>query len=69
MRDINRIQIFLDDFSHYWSLCPDLRFGQLISNIFNYIEAKYNIDPFFVEDDEMGEYIKEYFEYVLNNYF
>ena len=33
MRDINRIDPFLKKFAKMWKKCPDMRFGQLISNL------------------------------------
>lgn len=37
--------------------CPDWRFGQLMSNVLN----SFDIDPFFIEEDEMLERFKKYF--------
>lgn len=38
--------------------CPDWRFGQLMSNVLNSFE----IDPFFIEEDNMLERFKKYFD-------
>ena len=61
MRDPNR----LDDF--YTTLCkihkesfPDLRFGQLVLNLSDWLAAKKQIDIFFPEEDKMINYIIEY---------
>lgn len=61
MRDPNRIRKFCDRLAAAWELVPDLRFGQLLSNIFVYtkIESK---DPFYLEDDSMIEQIEHYIE-------
>lgn len=58
MRDINRIRPFLDKLATEWETYPDLRFGQLMSNIFNQCLR----DPFFYEDDEMMELIKTWID-------
>lgn len=39
---------------------PDLRFGQMISNLFLWISNEKKIDPFFIEEDKMIEYIREF---------
>lgn len=59
MRDVNRIDDFCDQLEAYWKLVPDWRFGQLIVNVFGSLQK----DPFFIEEDEMLRYFKEYFKY------
>lgn len=61
MRDPNR----LDNF--YTTLCkihkesfPDLRFGQLMSNFFDWLAGTKQVDSFFPEEDRMINYIIEY---------
>lgn len=59
MRDINRIDTFLEQLGNIWKTkCPDWRFGQLMVNVF----AKMDNDPFFPEEDEMLNYITNFFE-------
>lgn len=38
----------------------DLRFGQIVSNVFDTI-AKDGYDPFFIEDEKLIEYMSKYF--------
>ncbi len=47
MRDINRIEPFLEKLGEAWKKHPDLRFGQFMSILF----GAYGKDPFYVEDD------------------
>lgn len=56
MRDPNRIYPFCMKLAELWSNYPDLRFGQIMSNVFSCIEGE-DWHPFYVEDDEMMEYI------------
>lgn len=56
MRDKDRINIILLKLKRIWEENPDLRFGQLISNI--YSELGYS-DPFYVEDTELDNYLDE----------
>lgn len=39
---------------------PDWRFGQFCENLFKWIRGEYKVDPFFVEDDKMKEYIDRF---------
>ena len=39
---------------------PDWRFGQLMTNFLSWVYSEKKRDPFFPEEDEMLEYIKEY---------
>lgn len=58
MRDINRIDPFMEKLTKLWKeQCPDWRFSQLISNIMSYIGC----DPFYMEDDEMMKCIENFF--------
>lgn len=60
MRDPNRIHKFCDRLAAAWMTVPDLRFGQLMTNILShYIEEKVT-NPFYLEDDEMIAYIEGY---------
>lgn len=38
----------------------DLRFGQIVLNLYNYIYKKYKIDMFFIEYDKLIKYLKEF---------
>ena len=58
MRNPDRIKPFLERLGNVWEEnASDWRFGQLMSNVLNLMD----IDPFFVEDDEMIEYFENYF--------
>ena len=54
MRDINRIDKFLEDFGKIWKTSPDLRFGQLVNNIQNFAQN----DMFYVEEDDYLKWMK-----------
>ena len=59
MRDIKRIKPFMEALAEIWKKeVPDWRFGQLMSNVLNSFEK----DPFFIEEDEMLERFKKFFE-------
>ena len=61
MRDPKRIDEFCKKLAHYWHIVPDWRFGQLIVNVFGEYVSKTGRDLFFPEDDELLEFLKEYF--------
>jgi uncharacterized protein YihD (DUF1040 family) len=56
MRDKNRIKPFLQELESLWLENPDLRFGQLLTIIFD--KSNYT-DPFFPEEDEWLKWIKQ----------
>ena len=59
MRDVSRIDKFLDELEDIWKThCPDWRFGQMMSNVLN----TFDIDPFFIEEEEMIKRIRNFFE-------
>ena len=58
MRDINRIDKFLEELGKYWKKVPDWRFGQLIENVYRISE----IDPFFLEEEQSLELFEKYFK-------
>ena len=58
MRDINRIKPFLERFEEIWKKYPDLRFGQLINNIFGDLASVL----YYLEDDEIIEIIEEFYK-------
>ena len=63
MRDPKRIAPFLADLGTIWAnCCPDWRFGQFMSNLFSWFMSEKKIDPFFVEEDQMLGYLKEFFK-------
>lgn len=59
MRDVNRIKPFCDEFAELWSKYPDLRFGQIMSNIARYTQMEYRKDMFYMEENELMEIIRE----------
>lgn len=59
MRDVSRIDKFLDELEDIWKThCPDWRFGQMMSNVLN----TFDIDPFFLEEEDMIKRIRNFFE-------
>jgi len=59
MRDPKRISRILKHLKETWVLFPDLRLGQLISNI-----APPQASIFYLEDDIMLKRLKEYKKYL-----
>lgn len=59
MRDANRIYPFCIQFAELWAKHPDLRFGQIVSNVARYTQMKYRKDAFFLEEDEIMDIIKK----------
>lgn len=53
MRDINRIEPFLDKLEELWKLNPDIRFGQMVYNLTR------GIDLFNIEDSKMLDIINQ----------
>lgn len=51
-RDPKRIRKFCNQLASAWETVPDLRFGQLIENVFDMM-AHEGRDPFFPEEDEI----------------
>jgi len=61
MRDPNRLDKFYNDFKTLHKACfPDLRFGQLCANFFDWLMQKHQVDLFFPEENKMLEYFREY---------
>lgn len=56
MRDAKRINVILQELSNLWHKYPDLRLGQLISNVIQ--------DPalYYIEDDKLIEVLKEFYK-------
>ena len=59
MRDVNRIKPFCDEFAQLWSRYPDLRFGQIVSNIDRYMQIEHRMDIFFMEEEELMEVLRK----------
>ena len=64
MRSKDRIIPFMLELAKIWQeKCPDWRFGQLMSNVLN----SFDRDPFFIEEDEMLDRFKKYFNIEVND--
>ena len=61
MRDPKRIDEFCNQLALLWHKVPDWRFGQFISNVLGAYVAETKRDIFFPENDEIMQYMKEYF--------
>ena len=59
MRDINRIEPFMNELTEIWYTVPDWRFGQLIENFKKFAGVE---DLFYIEDDKMLEVLKKFKE-------
>ena len=63
MRDPKRIYKFCNELAEIWTTqCPDWRFGQLIENVLR-VDGRL---PFFIEDNDMMEMIRNYFYFNKN---
>ncbi len=62
MRGSHRIQKFCDELAYLWSIVPDWRFGQLLSNVLGDWQGKTHKDIFFPEDDEVIQIFRDYFK-------
>lgn len=62
MRDPKRIDKFCKELATLWHNVPDWRFGQLMSNVIGQYVSDTKRDPFFIEDGELMDYMKTYFE-------
>ena len=60
MRNPDRIKPFCDELAELWVKYPDLRFGQLMSNIARNVQIEHRKDMFFMEEEELMDAIKEY---------
>ena len=60
MRDINRIDPFLDALGKLWKIFPDLRFAQVVNMLKN---SGGWYDMFYVEDNKVLEVIDKLIEY------
>lgn len=59
-RDAGRIRVFCERLARAWEKLPDWRFGQLMVNQLREYEAEHGCDFFFLEEDEMIEFIEAY---------
>lgn len=66
MRDPDRIDDFCKELSQLWHKVPDWRFGQMMVNVMSGYMGDTGRDPFFPEDDELLEYMKQYFKKVFS---
>ena len=57
MRNPDRIPEILKELEEFWKQNPDLRLGQIISNL-SY-ESMRNNDPFYMEDKDLLELLKQ----------
>lgn len=65
MRDPKRIPDFLERLKEVWLKNPDLRFGQLIENVFPNrpgFDKKYSRSAYFVEDENFVKIIKDFYK-------
>lgn len=60
MRDINRLDNFYEKLKEIHKQLPDWRFGQFIMNFIGWYYEKYERDCFYIEDDQILKYIKEF---------
>ena len=58
MRDKNRIEPFCDELARLWSDNSDLCFGQIMSNVMNYVDEVLDKDIFYMEEDELMAIIR-----------
>lgn len=58
MRDVNRIDVILNEIKNIWKKYPDLRLGQLICNVIR--------DPalYYIEDEDLIKELKELYKNV-----
>lgn len=63
MRNPNRLDSFYEELKRiHQSNCPDLRFGQFVINVFDWIENTKKRRPFYLEEEEMRELFQEYMQ-------
>lgn len=62
MRDPKRIDECMDALKKLWEKYPDMRMGQLMSNILTEYYSQTNCDPFFLEDDRFIKFIENLWE-------
>jgi uncharacterized protein YihD (DUF1040 family) len=57
LRDPARIEVLLELLRQYWKQNPDLRIGQIITNLSS--SKRMSIDPYYIEDDMIINSLKE----------
>ena len=63
MRNPDRLDSFYDELKEiHKNSFPDLRFGQTMHFMMGWIELEKKRDPFYIEDEEMLDIIKEFAE-------
>ena len=62
MRDINRLNNFYDELKKIHKQIPDWRFGQFMMNFISWYATKYKRDIFYIEDDKIIKFIKEFID-------
>lgn len=63
MRNTERIEAFMEKLEFMWKqYVPAWRFGQLMSNFFDFVLGETQRDIFFIEDDAMEELMIKYFK-------
>lgn len=65
MRDKSRIEPFCYELAQLWYNYPDLRFGQMVSNIKQYIDEELDKDLFYMEEEELMAIIRKYLRKVM----
>lgn len=60
MRDVNRLDNFYNTLKEFHKNIPDWRFGQFIMNFISWYASNYHMDLFYMEEDEILFYIKEF---------
>lgn len=59
LRTLDRINPFCNKLAELWTKNPDLRFGQIISNLSRYAESNYGKDIFYLEEPELLKVLEE----------
>nr|DAD94468.1 MAG TPA: Protein of unknown function (DUF1040) [Siphoviridae sp. cttFh17] len=61
IRNPARIDQFTAELNRIWKkYFPDWRYGQLMMNFLGWVSCDKKIDPFFIEENKMLTYLKEY---------
>lgn len=69
MRNPNRLDAFYEEVKRiHKESFPDLRFGQLMYNIFSWLANNNLKDPFYMEEDEFLSHLKEFEDEIKNNH-
>ena len=63
MRDVNRLNSLYDNIKNlHKTFVPDWRFGQFILNFISWYASKYHNDIYYIEDDKIYHYIREFID-------